>query len=77
MPSCITQQGRDPAITIAAILAGQFNHIRNQALFVFPVPWRMSLCGSMLFKSTTSPTFRNTQLVTHPINALPATCGAG
>jgi len=32
MPAGISQQSRNPAITVSAILAGQFDHVRNQPI---------------------------------------------
>jgi hypothetical protein len=44
MPSGISQQGGNPAITVSAILAGQFDHIRNQPIFICPASWHVALC---------------------------------
>ena len=76
MPTSIPQKSGNATIAIAAILPGQLDHVGDKALFVFSAPWNMALCGAMLTKHTTGTAFRNTQLVTHLINATPTTRGA-
>jgi hypothetical protein len=57
-------------------LPSQFDHLGNKAFFVCSAPRHMALCGAMLTKHTTGTAFRNTQLITHLINASAAARGA-
>lgn len=70
------QRARDPAQRLQFLEALQLDHVGDKALFVFFAPWNVALCGAMLTKHATGTAFRNTQLVTHLINATPTTRGA-
>jgi hypothetical protein len=69
--ACISQQGSDPAIAISTVLARQFDHVLDQALFVSTPLWQPTLRGSVLAQNATSPSLRNFELVAHMINAGP------
>jgi hypothetical protein len=47
-PSCTTKQHRDPAISIAAILAGKRDDVGSQCRFVIGCRWDPALRGTML-----------------------------
>jgi hypothetical protein len=43
-PSRISQQSRDATITVSAVLASQFDHVGNQAIFIGATFWSFTLC---------------------------------
>ena len=43
-----SEMGRDPPVTVAAVLARQLNHVRDQARRVDPATWQFSLRGTVL-----------------------------
>jgi hypothetical protein len=43
LPAGISQQSRNPAISISTILSHQFDHVRHQALFIRSAPWFAAL----------------------------------
>ena len=43
-PSRISQQSSDATITVSAILASQFDHVGNQAIFIGAIFWSFTLC---------------------------------
>ena len=69
--ACISQQGSDPAIAISTVLARQFDHVLDQALFVSTPLWQPTLRGSVLAQNATGLSLRNFELVAHMINAGP------
>ena len=74
LPACALQQRRDPAVAIAPILAGKFDHCPGECILVFALcrlvalraawlihqPARMSLTHPMLTRMAhrTTPSFR-------------------
>ena len=76
LPTSISQHGRDPPITVAAILPGQFNHVSDQAFFIGTTSWQFALRGSVLSQNTTSPPLRHTEFIANTVNARTATGGA-
>ncbi len=73
LPACVSQQSCNTAITVPAILAGQFDHFRDQALFISKALWLPSLGRAILAQNTTCPTFRNLHRASDMINASKAT----
>jgi hypothetical protein len=73
LPTCTSQQSRNPAIAISTVLARQLNHIRDQVFFVSTSLRQSTLCGSVLVQNATNPSFRNLELTTHKVNAGPPT----
>jgi len=69
LPACISQQGSNPSIAISAVLAGQLNHVRDQALLVSTSLWHSPLCGSVLAQNTTNATLRNLHLAANRFDA--------
>jgi hypothetical protein len=57
LPTCISQQGRDPAIAVSAILLRQLDHIGNQAIFVRTSNRNLALRGSVLPQNPASAAF--------------------
>ena len=74
--ACISQQGSDPAIAISTVLARQFDHVLDQALFVSTPLWQPTLRGSVLAQYTADTTLRNFELTAHMIDAGPPARGA-
>ena len=68
-PTGVSQQSRDPAVSIAAILPRQYDHIRPQTAFVRSAPWTPPLSGAMRAKHTANPAFGYRQHATDMINA--------
>jgi len=76
MPTRITQQRCNTAVAISTILSGKFDHISDEALFIFSAPGHVALCSAMLTKYAAGPAFRDAQPATYLINALAPTCRA-
>jgi len=70
LPTGLSQQSRNPAIAIAAILAGKFGHIRHQAILICLAPWDVSLGRSMLAQYPADTTLRYGQMFTDMMDAL-------
>jgi len=43
LPTGIAQQSGNSTVAISTILAGQFDHVRHQAFFIFSAPCSMPL----------------------------------
>ena len=69
VPACVSQKGRNPTIEITAILARQFDQIRDQAFFISTPTWQSTLCGSALAQNATNSSLRNFELTTNVIDA--------
>ena len=72
MPTRIVQQSGDHPITVAAILARQFDDVFGELYFIGPASGNLALGGTVLSKDATGPTFGNTKLVTHMVNVFAA-----
>lgn len=72
----VSQQGCNPAIAISAVLACQFDHVRDHALLVGTPLWQSPLCGSLLAQDTANATFRNLRQAANEIDAGATTRGA-
>ena len=76
MPTSVSQQRRNPTITVATILSGQIDHVGYQPFFVGTTDRHLPLRGSVLPENTTRATFRDVQLSTNTSNAGTTTSGA-
>jgi hypothetical protein len=76
LPTRIPQQSRNPAIAVAAILAGKRDHIGNKTHLVGTASWRLPLRRSMLLQNPANTTLRHRHLAAHKINTGTATGGA-
>ena len=76
LPADIAQQGGDAAIAVAAILAGQLDHVRDQAIFVVAAARVAALGRAMLPQHPASPALRDPEPVADVIDALTAARGA-
>ena len=76
MPAFGSQERRDPAIAIAAILTGQPDDIRPQGLSIRPAVRHLALRRAVLTDHATGAAFRHRQLRLHVVNAMPAAGGA-
>ncbi len=72
----MTQQRRDLAITVAAILTGKLDDIRGQPFFVVAPRWRLTLRRTMLSERRTGTTLGDVKLTSDMIDALPSAGGA-
>jgi len=75
LPASVSQQSRNPAVAISAILARQFGHISDQAFIVSTAFRQWALCGSVLAQNATNPSLRNLELTANMIDAGPPTRG--
>jgi hypothetical protein len=69
LPTRVSQQGGNPTIAISAVLACEFDYVRNQAFFVSTPLWQAPLRGSVLAQYTADTTLRNFELTTNVIDA--------
>ena len=76
LPTRIPQQSRNPTIAVATVLAGKFDHLCNQALFVSAANGELPLSRTMLPQHTADAPLGYLYLATHEIDAGPATSGA-
>ena len=72
MPTRIVQQSGDHPIAVATILARQFDDIFGELCFIGAASGNLALGGAMLPKHATGPTFGDSKLVAHMVNALAA-----
>ena len=75
-PTCCAQQGRDPPIAVAPILAGERDDISGQRLFISPPARHFPLCGAMLAEHPAGQAFRNAELLPDMVDATAAAGGA-
>ena len=66
----------DLSITIAAVLAGEFDNIGGQPIFVFSPLWNTALRRTMLSEHTADASLGQLQFGSNMINACSATRGA-
>jgi len=76
MPALTAQQGRDPTVAVAAILAGQFDNRFGKRRLVVGDFGYMPLGRARLTKNTAGPTFGNTECLLNMMHAAPTTLGA-
>ena len=76
LPAGVAQQGRDPPVTVTAVLAGQLDHVRNQAVLVVAAARDAALGRAMLPQHPASAAFRDPETVADMIDALAAARGA-
>ena len=76
LPAGVAQQGRDAPVTVTAILAGQLDHVRDQAILVVTVARDAALGRAMLPQHPASAAFRDPEPVADMIDALAPARGA-
>ena len=69
LPARVSQQSCYATIAISAVLACQFDHVRDQPFFVNAAFRQPPLRGSVLSQHAANTTLRNFQLTTHKVNA--------
>ena len=74
-PRC-PQKRRDPAVSVAAILAGKLDDVGCQSHFIVGRCRHPSLRGPMLSQSPACPPLRYTQFGNNMVHTRAATCGA-
>ena len=67
-PADVPQQRYDLAITVAAVLACQFDHVARQSLFIFQAPRRLALRRAMLTECRTDAAFGDGQMPPHMLD---------
>ena len=55
MPARVTEHGRDPAVAVAAILAGQLDDVGGQPFLIVAAPWNLALGGAVLAERAADP----------------------
>jgi hypothetical protein len=75
-PTGVTQQSRDSAVSIAAILPRQCDHISHQTLFIRPAPWVTPLGRSMLAQHPANSALGHRKRAADMIDADTTSCGA-
>ena len=75
-PAVTLQQGRDPAVAIAAILAGQFDDLATQRLFTVFDLGLESLGGPGLADNCANPSLGYPQSLLPALHATPTPLGA-
>ena len=75
-PAGSTQQRRDPAVSVAAILAGKFDDVGSQCCLVIGCRWGLSLRRSMLTQGSAGPSLGDAKLGRDVIHAGAAAGGA-
>ena len=75
-PPGIPQQRCDPPIAIPTVLSGQFDHVRDQPVFISTAMRHASLCGTVLTKNTASSALRDIQFSTDTVDTGPTASGA-
>jgi len=68
-PPGITQQGRDLAVAIAAVLPGEFDDVGRQPLLVVAALRRLALRRAMLPERRTGATLGNANNMTNMLDA--------
>ncbi len=76
LPAGLTQQGRDPAIAVATVLARQLDHVRDKPFLVCAASWHVALGRAILTQNTTGTTLGYPELITDMVNTLAAARGA-
>ncbi len=76
LPAGIAKQGRDAAIAVTAVLAGQLDHVRDQAVLVVAAARDAALGRAVLPQHPASAAFRDPEPVTDMIDALAPARGA-
>ena len=76
LPAGVAQQGSDPPVSVAAILAGQLDHVPDQAILVGTATRDAALGRAMLPQHPASPALRDPEPVADMIDALTAARGA-
>ena len=61
-PPGVPQHGRDPSITVTAVLGGERNDGGGQSRLIISHRWCLALCGSMLAKNPTRKALGDTVL---------------
>ena len=76
LPAGVAQQGGDPPVSVAAVLAGQLDHVRHQAVLVVAAARDAALGRAMLPQHPAGAAFRDPEPVADMIDALAAARGA-
>ena len=64
LPAGLAQQGRNPAIAIATVLARQLDHVADKPFLVCVTSWHVALGRAMLTQNTTGTTLGDPKLIT-------------
>ena len=75
-PARVAEQRGDPAIAVAAVLAGERDDVGGQRLFVRSAPRHLPLRRAMLPQHAAGDTFRHAELPADVVDAGPAAGGA-
>ena len=76
LPAGVPQQGRNPPIAVTTVPAGQFDHVRDQAVLVVTAARGTTLGRAMLTQHPAGTAPRGPEPVTNMVDALATTRGA-
>ena len=76
LPSCISQHGGDPTITVTPILTGPFGHVPDQAILIVSGLGNITVRQAMLLQDPASAVFGNTKPTPHQVDTVAPPCGA-
>ena len=76
LPAGVAQQSRDPSVSVAAILASQLDHVRDQAILAVTAARDAALGRAVLPEHPAGPTLRDPEPVTDMIDTLATARGA-
>jgi hypothetical protein len=75
-PAGRPQERRNPAVSIAAVLAGKIDNVGGQCRFVIGRPRYLALRGPVLAESLACASLRHTEFSPYMVHAGATTCGA-
>jgi hypothetical protein len=72
MPAGIVEQPGDHTIAVAPVLAGEFDDVVGQLLFIWFATWNLALSGAVLTKDTAGAALCDAKRLPDMVNARPA-----
>ena len=76
LPSCISQHGCDPTITVTPILTGPFDHVLNQTLLIVSGLRNIAVRRAMLLQDPAGAAFGNIEPPPHQVDTVASPRGA-
>ena len=76
LPSCISQHGCDPTITVTPILTGPFGHVPDQAILIVSGLWNITVRRAMLLQDPAGAAFGNIEPPPHQVDTVASPRGA-